>query len=159
MEGVWPHHLPEVAADEAEVGDVERALGHPLDDRYRDFLRHANGWQGFFQAVDLFGTHDFVGGPRCQRALELLGTLEPLKELCGLEARELLPIAVSRHDIDLFAIIRPGHPSAGAVLWFAGGVIDTFANFDDYFLAMIDYCRREAARLETPLQQRRRSQV
>ena len=155
VNGVWPHHLPEVAARGEELEAAEETLGHALDSRYRDFLLHANGWQGFMQAVDLFGTGDLVGGGRRDRALRLLRTLEPLKEICGFDGEDLLPIAVSRNDIDLFVSVRPGRDGAGSVLWFAGQVIDTFPNFDEYFLAMVDYCRHEALRLQTPPDARR----
>jgi hypothetical protein len=34
----------------------------------------------------------------------------------------------------------------GVVIWFAGYEIERFANFDEYFLAMMDYNRRELRR-------------
>ncbi len=56
VEQIWPHHFPEVGANEAEICLVEKKIGYKLDQKYRDFLRYANGWKGFYQTVDLFGT-------------------------------------------------------------------------------------------------------
>ncbi|MFL2443764.1 SMI1/KNR4 family protein, partial [Bacillus thuringiensis serovar israelensis] len=36
----------------------------------------------------------------------------------------------------------------GEIIWFAGEEIDRFENFDEYFLAMIDYNREEILALK-----------
>ena len=137
----WEHPFPEVAASEQAVGSIEAQLGFKLDKDHRDFLRHANGWKSFYQAVDMFGVADLVGGPRHQRAMELLDSLEELEPLCGFAREHLLPIAVSNDDIDVFVISKPSANPHGAVLWLAGGLIDRFPSFSEWFLAMIDYNR------------------
>lgn len=143
VEHIWNHALPSVAAVEREIGDVEARLGFSLDTEHRAFLLHANGWDWFFQSVDVFGTSDFLEGPRCQRAEELLKSLESLSDLCGFNRDELLPIAVSRFNTDVFAISTSRSHSPGTVFWFAGQVIDTFPSFSEWFLSMVDYNRGE----------------
>jgi hypothetical protein len=147
VEGMWPHCLPEVAATPEQLVQVEALIGEPLDAKYREFLGFANGWKAFYHSVDLFGTDEFVSGSNAHLTKELLGSLEPLDQLCGLAASDVLPIAVSQDSIDLFVITRRHTQNPGEVIWFAGQVIDRFPNFDEYFLAMVDYNREDAKAL------------
>lgn len=149
---LWAHHFPEVGAAEETIRSAEHALGFSLDAEHRAFLGHADGWKAFVQDFDVFGVADLLGGPRHQRALEMLGSLEDLKSLCGFERSELLPLALSAANIDLFAITRPDSACPGLVLWLAGGVIDRFPSFSEWFLAMVDYNRREFQRMTGQLQ-------
>ena len=126
-------------------------LGFELDPMYRAFLAQANGWVGFFQRNDLFGTSDLVGGVRHEGATTLLMSIENISEITDYEPGELLPIAVSQSDIDIFVLTKPCSKSPGKVLWLAGELIDTFPNFDEYYLAMVDYNRREIQRFEGTL--------
>jgi hypothetical protein len=143
---LWEYHLPELAATEEAISAAERTLGFRLDDEHRAFLGHANGWKAFMHYSDAFGVGDLLSGPRYQRAMDLLESLEPLKPICEFESTELLPIAVNTKDIDLFTIAKPSSHSPGTVLWFAGQVIDKFPSFSEWFLAMVDYNRREFQR-------------
>ena len=146
-DGLWPFHLPEVGASEEQLEEAEQRCGGKMDAHYRDFLRFANGWQGFFQSVDLFSTIDLSGSERLKRANELLDSLAPLEPVCGIERQECLPIAVSRDGIDVFFIANNVSADPGAVYWFAGQLVERFKNFDEFFLAMIDYNRSEAQSL------------
>lgn len=143
--GLWEHRLPGVAASEEEVQDAERALGFTLDARYRDFLRFANGWPAFYHDVNLFGTRELVSGMGRQELSYI--EAEALAQ-AGVDAAGLLPIAVSQNDLDLFVLGMPSAPNAGEVLWFAGGLIDRFPDFEEYFLAMADYNRLQVDRLK-----------
>jgi len=138
---LWPWYLPEVAATSEQLEEVERHLGHTLDGRYKLFLQHSNGWQGFYQEVDLFGTNDLLSGEKMVRALMFLDTIDDALRASSLSKDELLPIAVSNTDIDFFVITLPNSASPGMVIWFAGGEIERFLNFDEYFLAMADHNR------------------
>jgi SMI1-KNR4 cell-wall len=141
---LWPYHLPEVAATEAQVVESERTLGHPLDPRYRAFLKRANGWPAFYQTVDLFGTIDLIGGPRRENANAALRLLDNgVLATSGVNIEELLPIAATKLDRDLFVMTRPHARCPGMVIWFAGEEVDRFSIFDDCFLAMIEYNRQE----------------
>lgn len=143
VDHVWENTLPEVAASEDRLRSLEARLGYALDLQHRAFLLHANGWRAFMQYVDVFGADDFEGGPRAARAIELIESLEPLAPLCGFDKRDLLPIAVSSNDIDVMVMTRPHTTTPGKVLWFAGGLIETFPGFDEWFLTMVDYNREE----------------
>lgn len=143
-DALWPFHLPEVAASEDQLIAADQIGVRRLDRQYRDFLKCANGWQGFYQSIDLFGTPDLLGGIRLQRANELLAALEPLEAVCGTKRQDCQPIALSRDGIDVFVVANDGSADAGAVYWLAGQLVQRFTNFDEFFLAMVDYNRLEA---------------
>ncbi len=146
--GMWPHCLPEVAATPEEIAQAEASVGEPLDAKYREFLSFANGWKAFFHSVDLFGTTDLVSERRIRMGNDLLRSLEPLDQVCGLKTSEVIPIAVSQDAIDLFVISRRKTQTPGEVVWLAGQLVERFPNFDEFFLAMVDYDRDDARALE-----------
>ena len=141
--GLWAHPFPNVAANEAEVIGLEENLGFSLDENMRQFLLHANGWKSFFQSIDIFGCEDFITGDIHNRSEKILSSLENLKELCGFDASDLIPFAVSSDDIDVFVISKSTSSTPGKVFWFAGGLVDQFPDFNEWFLSMVDYNRRQ----------------
>lgn len=147
-EGLWEYHLPRAAASEERIQEVEAHLGEALDPSYRAFLRHADGWLAFYQTVDLFGSEELLGGERFQHAQEMLGYLEDEQPATAGLRNELLPIAASPVDLDLFVMTRRSSPRPGTVTWQAGSQIDQYPSFDEYFLAMIDYNRSEIQNLQ-----------
>lgn len=141
---LWPHHLPEVAATRAEISAAEAALGFPLDDRYKDFLLFANGWKGFYQSVDLFGTFDLIDSERASHAHKLTKAIDTAAWMeAGENIEHVLPIAATPVDLDIFLIAKSSARKPGSVIWFAGGHVETFPDFEEYFLAMVDYNRAE----------------
>jgi hypothetical protein len=145
---LWPYHLPSLAASRDMLNEAESVLRLDLDLRYATFLLYANGWKGFYQSVDLFGTNDLAGSDDMTAALKLAHAIEEnVLITAGVAISQILPIAWTRHDLDLFALTLPGSSNPGEVLWFAGGLIERFANFDEYYLAMVDYNRAELARM------------
>lgn len=144
---LWENTLPGVAASVDQIRTLEARLGGSLDPQYREFLLHTNGWRAFMQNIDVFSLGDFVGGPSAERAIELVESLEPLAVVCGLGKHELLPIAVSSDGIDVILMAKPETECAGTIFWLAGGLIETFVGFDEWFLAMVDYNRGEYQRL------------
>lgn len=149
VENLWEYKLPRIAASEETLQQVEAALGTPLDPEYRDFLAHAGGWPAFYQTVDLFGPEELLGSPHFAAVREALLSMEDgaLVE-CGEEPGNLLPIAATSEDLDLFLIAGPEARTPGQVFWYAGGLIETFPAFTEYFLAMVDYNRDESRGLE-----------
>jgi len=145
--GLWENTLPEVAASEEELRLLEARLGYKPDQKYREFLQHANGWQCFVNNIDIFGVNDFTGGAKADRATRLIDALEPLDQLCGYDRADLLPVAVSSDDIDVMLMTRPHAAAPGTVFWFAGGLIETYPAFDEWFLAMVDCNRLNFQRL------------
>src|SRR6266496_5252633 len=103
--GLLPHCLPEVAASEDQLLQAEKHLGHKLDGRYQQFLKHANGWKGFLQTTDLFGTDDLIGGERHDYGEFVLSCLDD--DLLGknnISREDIFPIAASKFDRDLFVM-------------------------------------------------------
>jgi len=146
--GLWEYRLPGLAATPEQLAAVEARLGEPLDAGFRAFLEHAGGWPAFWQTVDLLGPDDLLGSERGQHAIEMLGFVEhDVLEAGGLRRQDLLPIAASRVDLDLFVMTRRSSRSPGSVIWLAGSEIERWSSFDDFFLAMIDYNRLELQQL------------
>lgn len=146
--GLWPHHLPEVAASSDELDAFEKDLGTPLPSAYRRFLSYANGWVAFYQAVDLFGLSDLRSGLRHDRASRILASLDPLEPVCGLRNDEVMPIAVSSESTDIFVIGITLSRKPGEVFWLAGQLVERFPNFEEFFLAMVDYNREDVRQFE-----------
>lgn len=137
---LWEYRLPGVAATPEQLDAVEAALGEPLDPHYRSFLEHAGGWPAFWHTVDLFGPEDLLGGERVRHANEMLSYIEDdVLEGGGLRRADLLPIAASPVDLDLFVMTRRSSRSPGGVVWLAGSEVDRFPTFEEFFLAMMEY--------------------
>jgi hypothetical protein len=146
-EGLWSYHLPRVAAGEQEIRDTEKIIGFSIDPMYRAFLGYANGWPDFNHSTDLFGTNELRGGRLMDRAKEILSVIcEEVWNGNQISACDVLPLAVSKDSIDVFAIVKPSRESSGQVIWFAGEVVERFVNFDEFFLAMVDYNRLQLKR-------------
>lgn len=146
---IFAYHLPNVAATEGEIFTAEQKLGHKLDDRYKNFLRCANGWPSFWHSTDLFGADDLIDGTRKETAEFLLSMLsEGVLKKSGVKRHELLPIAATAVDKDIFIITRPNSALPGIVLWFAGEEVERFKNFDDFFRSMVEYNRMTAKRFK-----------
>jgi hypothetical protein len=148
---LWTRHLPEVAASADEIRATESRLGHPLDPRYTGFLRWADGWRSFYQAVDLFGTRHLLGTPPMDSARAQLSAVEPrdLEHMIGMPLGDVLPIGASTVQPDMFLLAQPWSVEPGAVIWFAGRPVDRFPTFDEFYLAMLDYNRQEVSYLES----------
>ena len=142
--GLWPYHLPAVAASQMRLAEAEAYLGYQLDAMYAEFLLHADGWQGLYQSVDLFGSAELIGGQKMQLAQDLFSSIEDAAlASSGISRDDVLPIAATIVDRDIFLLGKPNSSFPGGVLWFAGEEIDRFDNFDEFFLAMVDYNREE----------------
>jgi hypothetical protein len=150
LDKLYEYPLPEVAATESELAEVEQAIG-PLDARYRSFLGFANGWKGFLQEIDLFGTAELLGGPLKEIATvgqrELAGSDVPSGQF-GFRIEDALAVGASDTQTDLWFISAPSDEGAGKVLWFWGDGYEVFNSFDEFFLSMIDYNRLELERLQ-----------
>ena len=146
---IWPYHLPEVAAMETEIQKTELSLGYALDQRYREFLKYANGWRGFWHTADLFGLDDLTGDPNHDNAEFVVSMLDDgVLAKSRVHREQLFPISATQFDKDLFVIVPSGSRSPGMVIWFAGEEVERFPTFDDYFLAMVEYNRIALSRFK-----------
>ncbi len=142
-DSLWEHRLPRIAATEEQILECESHIGERLPDSYRSFLKFAGGWPAFYQAVDLFGPDDLYGGPRYLRAEKMLEDIaQDALTASGVSRRDLIPIAATPVDLDIFVLTRRATETPGVVLWFASREIDRFSDFTQFFTAMID-CNRE----------------
>jgi len=138
-EGLWTFNLPKVAASAEEVANLKSELNFPLSAELMDFLLVANGWDAFYQDVNLFGTTDYLGSKLFLFAREMFSAIEgDVISATGFAREDFIPIAVSTTDRDIFTLSRTGE-----VFWFAGDLIDKFDSFGEYYLAMLDYHRVE----------------
>lgn len=146
-EGLWRPELPRVPPSPERLHEVEAAIG-PLDTSYREFLLFADGWERFYQWVDLFGTPELLG-TAYQLASDRLRELEGVLARVGVFAGNSTPIAMTgpegvNEDPDLFLVLHEPDSAAGRVLWLSSEVVDTFKNFEEFFASMTEYNRVEA---------------
>ncbi|MBP3610218.1 MAG: SMI1/KNR4 family protein [Lachnospiraceae bacterium] len=139
---LWEYHYPEVAAELSEILLAQEKLKIKLSQDYIDFLLCANGWKCFYQLVDLFGTKDFEA-KNMSLAKMLLNTELEYDESLNDIKEYLFPIAVSRTDKDLFVMVLTEGSEYGQIIWLAGGEIERFLSFSDFFEAMIEYNKEE----------------
>jgi hypothetical protein len=134
---LWEHGLPNLAAEPDRIAAAEAALGVRLDDQHRELLAAADGWPYMFQHIDLFSTTDLAGGPRMAMSREMLLAMgpEPLDEAGA--GSDLLPIAATSEDRDLFVMPVSAGRAQREVLWFAGTLVERFADVEDMLLAFI----------------------
>jgi hypothetical protein len=147
---LYPHHLPKIRASEKKIEDCESALGFCLNDEHRDFLLHADGWDGFVLSTNLFGCPDFLGSGRYREAQSVMDTWEA-KMFCSLggSRHDFFPIAYSELDRDLFTMRVSDGKALPAVFWTAEPSkfwtaereVDRFPSFHEFFLSMADYNR------------------
>ena len=137
--------LPSVAASEQALSVVEARLGFCLDGEYKSFLQHADGWQHFFHKVHLFGTRELSGYGLYTRANKLLQSLHD--PVLSAPKSSLMPIAVSENDIDLFVLDRSSETQSQPVIWFAGGEIERFSSFNDFWVGMRELIEDEIIEL------------
>ena len=150
VRSLWSYHLPELAASEHDIYVLEKRLGYRLDEKYRKFLLCANGWKSFYQDVDIFGTKELMGSSLMDAAgqqLDVIGS-KLFFDNTGLEVQNVLPIAASMQQPDMFLLVLPGTSEAGSVVWVAGSEVERFVGFEEYYLAMVDYNRRRIQRFE-----------
>lgn len=146
VDGLWSFQYPELAASEGQIVEAEAAMHYRLPLDFREFLKCADGWNQFYQRVDLFGTNDLKGSDRMERALEMVQWLIEDGSWEG-TANELLPIAVSIDDNTLFCLTTEANNAKDRVLWFSGRLVESFESFTEFFLAICDYNRLEVQNL------------
>jgi hypothetical protein len=135
--GLYQYHLPRPAATEHSVQAVEGSLGLTLPESYRRFLLSASGWPSWDQDIDLFGPEELLGSGLFARATELLGEIEePVIDNARLRREALLPIACASKGIDVFAVVTEPE-LRGHVVWFAGGIVERFSDFQECFLSVL----------------------
>lgn len=149
-EQLWEYYYPEVAANTEDVESLQKRLNIRLSQDYIDFLLRADGRKRFYQDVDLFGTQDFDTEIMTYAKQLLNIELEYHDSLCQIKD-DLLPVAVSRTDKDLFVMVLTEGEDFGKIVWLAGGEIDRFSSFVEFFDSMMEYNRLD---LESMLNER-----
>lgn len=147
VDELWEYSLPELRASEQEIADAEKRLGFRLPEQYRSFLQYANGWQYFYQDVNIFGTGELLAGELHDEAEELLEVAKEVLPPLEYDLDCFFPIAASMTQIDLFVIGKVGSPWEGQVIWIAGDIIDEYESFLEYFRSMVAYNKLEAEEL------------
>lgn len=143
---LWEYHFPEVAANMSDISAVQKKPGLSFTNDYIDFLLCANGWKCFYQDVNLFGTNDCETEMFAYAQKMLDVEVEYIDELREIRDH-LLPVAVSRPDKDLFVTVLKEGEDHGSVIWHAGGEIERFDSFSEFFEAMIDYNKEDLEEL------------
>jgi hypothetical protein len=140
--GMWQQQFPEVAATSEQLRQAEERLGMPWDEKYKRFLQFANGWRHFHLHSDIFGTEEIGQGKRWNYAIDLLTYLEDIAlESSKISRSDVFPIGVDENSIVLYLLGKSDTTVAGQVFWFQGYEIERYPNFDEFYLAMVDYNR------------------
>lgn len=66
----------------------------------------------------------------------------------GLAMSDVIPIAASDRQADMFLLGLPSSREPSVVVWYAGYTIERFPDFDEFYLAMLDYTRRQIDKFE-----------
>jgi hypothetical protein len=140
-------------AAEGELAAAERHLGMPISPQYRDFLRHANGWDGICGDT-LFGTDEFLGkSDSLKIAAECFDAYVEFRDewvvptpLDGISARDLLAIGMSNWTGSMSLIGLEGRPCAGLVFHIYNTAITVYDDFLTFFRSYID-SQRELSEL------------
>ncbi|MGW9480762.1 hypothetical protein ACWGRK_21570 [Saccharomonospora azurea] len=116
-----------------------------MDPEYADFLRHADGWPAVLQDIDLFGTGDY-GSDAYMEAEELVRVIEDEAEIKRGEGfSRLIPIGASRTDIDILVMPCMAESKRPAeIIWLAGGEVERYRTFSEFFRGMIAENHAEA---------------
>ncbi|WP_455351356.1 SMI1/KNR4 family protein [Streptomyces sp. SYSU K217416] len=137
-DGLWRHESRRPPATPERIAEITTVTHCHLDPEYADFLLHADGWPAFLQDIDLFGTADF-GTAAYADAEELVRVIEDEVEIERRASHSrLIPIGASRTDIDILVMPCERELNRPApVIWLAGGEIERYWTFSDFFRGMI----------------------
>lgn len=136
---LWEYYLPNSPANQDILKDFISELCVEIPKELMELYQIANGWNCFYQMVDLFCLDDYHSDKMDYAKTLLVTELEYQDEF---KINELLPIAVSRDDMDLFVIVVGGS-SLGQVIWFAGGIIERFDSIKSFLSGMMGYSKAD----------------
>ncbi|WP_437103092.1 hypothetical protein [Streptomyces sp. enrichment culture] len=148
-DGLWRHEPRRPPAAPERIAEITAVTRCPVDPEYADFLRHSDGWPAILQDIDLFGTADF-GSAAYGDAEELVRVIESEVEIeRGEGFSRLIPIGASRTDIDVLVMpCAPEQNRLAEVIWLAGGEVERYRTFSEFFRGMIAENNAEADSLE-----------
>lgn len=135
-----------LAATDEQIQAAAARLGHPLDAQHEALLRKVNGWPDFVLDQDLLAADQLGQGPRHDFATQMLEVAYLEADVAAAPAREqILPISVSRDQIDVMAIATSGPTTEGGhrVYWFGPGVIQIWDNVYEWLLTAIEMNRQD----------------
>lgn len=137
-DGLWRHEQRRPPAIPSRIAEIATVTHCSVDPEYADFLLHADGWSAILQDIDLFGTADFYTDAYAE-AEELVRVIEDEVEIeHGESFTRLIPIGASRTDIDILVMPCASDLKRPApVIWLAGGEIERYRTFSDFFRGMI----------------------
>ncbi|EHY87326.1 hypothetical protein SacazDRAFT_00347 [Saccharomonospora azurea NA-128] len=144
-DGLWRHESRRPPAAPERIAEIATVTHCPVDPEYADFLRHADGWPAVLQDIDLFGTGDY-GSDAYMEAEELVRVIEDEAEIKRGEGfSRLIPIGASRTDIDILVMPCMAESKRPAeIIWLAGGEVERYRTFSEFFRGMIAENHAEA---------------
>lgn len=144
-DGLWRHESRRPPAVPERIAEITTVTHCPVDPQYADFLRHADGWPAILQDIDLFGTADY-GSDAYMEAEELVRVIGDEADIRRGEGfSRLIPIGASRTDIDILVMPCMTEPKRPAeTIWLAGGEVERYRTFSEFFRGMIAENHAEA---------------
>lgn len=144
INNVFEYYSPNPPADNKKI---EMFKKHNIfdDSEILSFYQKCNGWKCFYQMVDLFGTEDYFTDKITYADVILKEVLKYQDEFTD---QQVVPIAISQDDMDIFVLVKEGK-CKGNIIWFAGGEIERFSSFKDFFAKMTEYCKSDFSDLKS----------
>ena len=148
---LWEYNLPKLRMGRGTeaVYEIQKKLKVKFSKEYEEFLIETDGWNCFFQEVDLFGTSDLEpDSDKMKRAMRMLERKRAKDSELRKMKGKLLPIGASRDDdgIWLILLVIKGRNFGKTICFCLDDPDDEGvcwdASFEDFFLSMME-CQRE----------------
>ncbi|WP_210168306.1 SMI1/KNR4 family protein [Mesorhizobium sp. 1M-11] len=137
-----PHELGKPATDD-EISSLEKRLGIPLPESYREFLTLHNGWSDFDAGGKLLATHDH-NSKWVKEKIEFWGDLWPAEEDNPFE-NGALPVMFGE-DLSHFLVLDPSRVKKNGKIDFVeyedmyeSDVYKDFADYLGFKLETLEY--------------------
>ncbi len=137
----WMLTAPNPPASDVEIADAEARAGVKLDEQYKEWLRHTNGWRFFSGGDSLYPTGELSKDSRDRTIL--LGVIDEYGVQPGeLEMRSFEPLVVIGGASGDYFIAAVGCEQSGcatAPVWeISGGDHVKYGSFQEFLQARID---------------------
>jgi hypothetical protein len=136
---VFPMGAPKVRASDEAIAQAERAANVKFPEDYKDFLRHADGWPGFCEDMDLFATADFLSGDATRQLARHPSAVQFMNGL-GFTPSDYVAVGGARQGLDVFLLTAAdSSKSPGEVIWYDDEQRDRWPSFSEFFSSMIAF--------------------
>jgi hypothetical protein len=131
-DGVFPFHLPQLAAAPSAIDDAESHLRMRFPEDFRNFLAVANGWIAILVCADVFGTAALVS--KRDAILSRPDVCSYLED-SGMPVGHVLPIGASDLQRTVFLLLL----ASGEIVWLDCEEVERFSSFQGFFQGIVQH--------------------